>query len=97
MTNDNLNAKQVTVTTAGTRVELSSDSLQCTNISIQASWGNDTGSTIIVEDRLGNVCAELAPGQFYFVPSSMSKTDLAHLYVDSSHNSEKANIGYSVN
>lgn len=94
---------QVTVTSAGTRVQITATSTPTYYVTIQADPGNS--GTIYVGDSSvsSTVCAAaLSAGASIRIegPKYRNSTDevvLSDIYVDASANSQKVNVGYLKN
>lgn len=84
---------EITVTTAGTAVQVDASHLYVSSVTIQADPAN-TGQ-IFVEDSNLNVMAKITAGQSFTPPSAPSPTDLFTLYLDASANGQKAMVSYA--
>ena len=84
---------EITVTTAGSPVQVDASHLYVSSVTIQADPAN-TGQ-IYVEDSNLNVMAKIAAGQSFTPPTAPSPTDLFTLYLDASANGQKAMVSYA--
>lgn len=94
-------AAQVTVTTAGTRVQVSATPTPITSVVIQADPDN-TGYIFVGDDAvaIGQASAALEPGRAWTISPDASGREgqeeyvLSDFYVDSSVNGNKVYVSY---
>jgi hypothetical protein len=92
---------RVTVTTAGTRVQITSSHIVTTNIIIQALSGN-TGTVYVGNSSVSSslcMVALAAGAAITLTPGAMGNDmgglDLSEFYIDASQNSQSVNVGYT--
>ena len=86
----------VTVTTAGTAVALTSNSILAYSIMVEAVPAN-SGTYMILEDAQGNIICKFAKAQSCTPPMPSGGIYLSTLKLDSDTNGDKAYVSYSVN